>query len=28
MYLLYELGILFARMIQKSRATPATATES
>ena len=28
MYLLYELGILFARMIQKSRGTPAIATES
>ena len=28
MYLLYELGILFARMIQKSRGAPATATES
>ncbi|MBK7903921.1 MAG: twin-arginine translocase subunit TatC [Proteobacteria bacterium] len=28
MYLLYELGLLFARMIQKSRASPATATES
>ena len=27
MYLLYELGIVFARMIQKSRNTPAPATE-
>ena len=28
MYLLYELGILFARMIQKSRGAPAAAAES
>ena len=28
MYLLYELGIMFARMIRKGRDTPAAATES